>query len=349
LPDAAELADEGGTVLPAFVSLPLVVLLVVALALLVGSQFVIARLRVARLREGPGVRPLEGWQCRVADQADAWVVVTQLGIVLVALCIGWLVGPMVVGLLATDDADAAVELGIVVVFALTLVATAVAGRLVPRLLASRLPEAPVAAPRPHELGHLTVRDLMVPRTRIDALPANLARDEARDRMLESGRARIPVYRDTIDQIVGMLEWARLFSGTDDDWAADIEPMLVVPESMDAADALARMRERPVPEVLVVDEYGGTAGLLTMAALVNQLSGRRSTVTLPASVPGDHPIHVLERDLSIRFPATEATTLAGFIAERLGHIPTTGDAVEVAGHQLVVATVTGRRIRTIRVE
>ena len=320
-------------------------------------QFAIARIGSRGLREDArdeGGR-LVGSARHIAAHADAYLAATQVGITLSCLGLGWLAAPATAAVIGSPlrdlgaSEDVIAGLSVAGAFGAVVAVTVVAGRLAPRLLARRIPEPAAGPGRPSDLGQLKVRDLMVPRTRIDALPSNLSREEARDRMLELGRSRIPVYQDNLDQIVGMVEWAKLFGSEGPDWEAHVEPMLVVPESLDAAAALARMRERPVPEVLVVDEYGGTAGLLTLAAVVNQVAGRRAPVTLPASVPGEHPIHLLERDLLIQFPASEATTIAGFMAERLGHLPAAGDAVEVDGHHIVVAAVAGRRIRTIRVE
>jgi CBS domain containing-hemolysin-like protein len=193
------------------------------------------------------------------------------------------------------------------------------------------------------LGELTVRDLMVPRTKIEALSARMSRGRARERMLATGRARLPVYRKGLDDVIGVIDWAHLFRSDADDWRKEVEPILVLPEGMGATAALSRLRDEPAPEALIIDEHGGTEGLLTMSALVHELSGRRDALPFPTAVDGEAHIRTLERALATTFPSTGATTLAGFLAERLGHWPTVGETVEIAGFRFTIQVAAGHRV------
>jgi CBS domain containing-hemolysin-like protein len=199
------------------------------------------------------------------------------------------------------------------------------------------------ASRSLALGQLTVRDLMVPRTKVDALPADIGRAEAQRRMVGTGRPRLPVYKRTIDDVVGVVEWSLLFRSDAEGWTEEIEAIFVLPESMAATLALGRMRERPAPEALIVDEYGGTAGLLTMSALVHELAGRRDVLALPATVAGNTPVHVLERALTMTFPRTEAATVGGVVGERLGRLPSLGDSIEVDRYRFTIEAADGHQI------
>lgn len=176
------------------------------------------------------------------------------------------------------------------------------------------------------LGDLSVRDVMVPRTALDAIPIRLSGEEARRQALTLRRSRLPVYADSLDDIRGEIEWPDLFAEPASAWAARIKPILVLPETLTASAALTRLLDERTDVALVLDEYGGTAGLLTYRDLVGEIAQRE--VLSAGHLAGDTPVHLVEESLGIRMGESEATTIGGFLVERLGRMAVTGDEVQV---------------------
>ncbi|HXV76230.1 MAG TPA: hemolysin family protein, partial [Candidatus Polarisedimenticolaceae bacterium] len=127
-----------------------------------------------------------------------------------------------------------------------------------------------------DLDETLVREIMTPRTEIVAVEVGTTVDEARGRILDSGHSRLPVYRETIDNVVGVLHSRDLFqawkAGEDDRAVAHyLRPAVFVPETLSAAELLAEMRQR-TQIALVVDEYGGVAGLITLEDVLEEIVG-----------------------------------------------------------------------------
>jgi CBS domain containing-hemolysin-like protein len=182
------------------------------------------------------------------------------------------------------------------------------------------------ASRSLTLGDLSVRDVMVPRTALDAIPINSSGEEARREALTLRRSRLPVYDDSLDDIRGVIEWPDLFAEPVTGWIARIKPVLVLPETIPASLALRRLLDAHTDVALVLDEYGGTAGLLTYRDLVGEVAQRE--VLSAGHLAGDTPVHLVEESLAIDMGDSEATTIGGYLAERLRRIPLPGDEVEV---------------------
>jgi putative hemolysin len=210
---------------------------------------------------------------------------------------------------------------------------------------------------------LTAGQLMVPRTEIVAIPADATRDEIIAIVTGSGHARLPVYRGDLDHMIGTLHVTDLLKALTDttgdiDAAALAREVLTVPETIGAADLLAEMRRRAVWEALVIDEYGGTAGLVTFDSLVARIvgevgagmGGAAKMVTLrdgSAVVDG----LVLVRDVNERFglhiDETSYITVGGFVLGVLGRRPRVGDTIEVDGRRLRVEALDGIRVARVR--
>jgi putative hemolysin len=217
-----------------------------------------------------------------------------------------------------------------------------------------------------ELGERRVHEVMVPRTEMCALAVTTTIDDAIDTFIREGHSRIPVYKKAIDEIVGVL------------YAKDLLPFLkggvakpelrklmraplFVPESMLIDDLLHKLQGRRVHLAIVLDEYGGTAGMVTIEDLIEEIVGdiqdeydveEPMTVRLSddeARIDGRASVDDLGEmfnvDLGTLEDAEEYDTVGGLVYHRVGGVPRPGDKVEVSEHglTLTVETTDGRRV------
>jgi putative hemolysin len=205
---------------------------------------------------------------------------------------------------------------------------------------------------------------MTPRTQMVAVPSTIPPDELADVFIDSGHSRIPVYEESIDHIVGVV-LARDFWRARRDRAFIrmhhlIRPIPFVPENKDVEHLLQEMQREGVHVVVVLDEYGGTAGLVTVEDLLEEIVGE---------IADEHEVQreeireeggrvllagrVLVPDLNERFglalPEDEYTTVAGFVMGRLGRVAEEGDVVEFEGGSLEVLAMAGRRVELLELE
>lgn len=208
------------------------------------------------------------------------------------------------------------------------------------------------------------RQLMVPRRKVVALEINTSLDEAMTVVAQSPFSRLPVYRDSIDNIVGMLHtkdvvrW--LVSGRPATTLANLlRPIASVHESVTVDRVLRELRERRSHQALVVDEFGGTAGLVTLEDVLSELLGNVGD-EFTSGVPCAEPLP----DGRIRLPGRmtvddaasllnakwdlEATTIGGLVTAALGHLPSTGDRVTVGEHEFEVERVADRALDSVLV-
>jgi CBS domain containing-hemolysin-like protein len=207
------------------------------------------------------------------------------------------------------------------------------------------------------------RQLMVPRTRITALDVGTPLNEALGIVAQSPYSRVPVYRDSIDNIVGILrtkDLVRWFvDGRPGATLADlIRPVPTVHESVTADRVLKDLRERRSHQALVVDEFGGTAGLLTLADVLTELlghvgdefkSGPLAVETLPdghVRMPGEIGVTDAALVLDCHPWDTSASTISGMVIEALGHIPVAGETTTVGGFEFEVERVADRVVQSI---
>jgi putative hemolysin len=216
------------------------------------------------------------------------------------------------------------------------------------------------------LGEHKVHEVMVPRIDIVGLPVEATLDTIVDTIVQGGHSRIPVYEDSIDNIVGILYAKDLLpylKGTDQ--PPPVRRMarapLFVPESMNVDDLLHQLQRRRVHIAVVLDEYGGTAGLVTIEDLLEEIVGEivdeYDADEVPMIVPdGEDRVRVDGRasvdDLLEHFDLPESTledteeydTVGGLVYHRIGGIPKAGDVIQV-GHDLTltVESTDGRRV------
>jgi CBS domain containing-hemolysin-like protein len=219
--------------------------------------------------------------------------------------------------------------------------------------------------RVFDFGDAEVREALVPRTAVEALPSTATLEEARAAFLSTGYSRLPVYRERLDDIVGRLFRKDLDMGQVRPGGFDLErlarPPVFVTATASLGDALRQMQSSRVHFVFVLDEHGGLEGILTLEDLLEEIVGEindeydeeaREQVVEEAGgtylLDGMLAVRDANRRFPLRLPEEAGyTTLAGFLLARAGRLLLPGEAVEHEGGSFVVEQVEGRRIRRVR--
>src|SRR5438034_1603352 len=216
-----------------------------------------------------------------------------------------------------------------------------------------------------EFSEKTAREVMTPRTDIVALPIDLTLEEAADQVAVAGRSRYPVYRETLDDIVGLVHakdiLAGLRSAKGGSLRAILRPAVFVPRTREVEDVLADMKRQKIHLAIVLDEFGGTAGLVTMEDLLEEIVGqiygesdRPSADTRAAPGGGARvlarsvPIREVNSAFGLDLGDEDYTTIGGFLFGAIGRLPRPGDQVAVKGAVFEIVEVDGRRVGTVRV-
>jgi len=217
-----------------------------------------------------------------------------------------------------------------------------------------------------QFGDTLTREVMVPRIDVVALDINTPLQEALNVIVDAGHSRIPVYEESIDHIRGLLYAKDLLSAwRDGQIDRSIRDMLrqayFVPESKKAGDLLTDLQQRKIHLAVVVDEYGGTAGLVTLEDLIEEIVGEiRDEYDINEQEVyqkiDDHEyifdakidLDDLNRLLTVNLPTDEGDTLGGYVFSKLGKVPLIGEVIETEHLRIEVLDVDDRRIRKIRV-
>lgn len=219
-----------------------------------------------------------------------------------------------------------------------------------------------------QLDQTVAREVMVPRIDMVALDIDTTLDEALATFIASGFSRIPVYEGNIDNIKGLAYAKDLLSlwrsghTTSEKPIRDIiRPAYFVPENKRADDLLKEMQERKIHMAMVVDEYGGTAGLVTIENLIEEIIGDivdeydvNEEAEYVEQSPGEYTVDgSIDLDdfndlLDVELPTEDSDTLGGFIYTYLGRVPYLGEVIETADLVLRVESIEGRRIRKVQV-
>ena len=217
-----------------------------------------------------------------------------------------------------------------------------------------------------EFSEKNARKVMTPRTAMVALPQGATLAQAADRVAAAGRSRYPVFRDSLDDITGIVHAKDVLAALRREGeAAALAPLLrpahFVPGSREVEDVLADMKLRKVHMVIVLDEFGGTAGLVTMEDLLEEIVGqiedeydrpRVSTAApapgaAPAVFPGNAELGEVNEKCGLALASGDYTTLGGFLFGALGRLPKVGDRVQVKGGAFEVVAMDGRRVAEAR--
>ncbi|WLT32355.1 hemolysin family protein [Geothrix sp. PMB-07] len=212
-------------------------------------------------------------------------------------------------------------------------------------------------------GDTVVREVMTPRTRIVALSVTATIREAWDAFTESRHSRLPVYEGSIDQVRGVLlvkDLMQLPDGAQPPLSTLLKPPHFVPESKPVADLLRDLQRARTQLALVVDEFGGVSGLVTMEDLLEEVFGEiqdehEASTELQEQTPGvwfvSGQAHVedVAETLGVAWEREGFDTLAGLVMARLGRIPEPQESVAVEGALLTVLRMEGTRIVQVRVQ
>ena len=216
-----------------------------------------------------------------------------------------------------------------------------------------------------QFGETLCREIMVPRIDVLALDVNTPIQEAINQLVQSGHSRVPVYEDSIDNVIGLLYAKDMLKMTlDQEQAQDLRilmrPAYFVPESKKVDELLAEMQAQGVHLVVVVDEYGGMAGVVTLEDIVEEIVGEirdeydqgeelaiqeisENEYLFKGQVSLDDVNEVLDTNLT----AELSDSLGGFIFSQLGRVPLQGDCVEVENWDFIIEEIHGQRIGKIR--
>jgi CBS domain containing-hemolysin-like protein len=206
------------------------------------------------------------------------------------------------------------------------------------------------------------KQLMVPRPRISAIDVTTPLNDVLRIVAGSPFSRLPVYRDTIDNIVGVLNTKDVVrwlvnDGSPTTLADLVRPMVTVHESVAADRVLRQLLERRIPQALVVDEFGGTSGLITIEDVLSEVLGdvgdefkageppperlAPDRFRLPGAMSVDNAASLLETSWE-----TEAATIGGLVTEHLGHLPVSGEEAVIGTYAFTVERVAGHAVQSV---
>jgi len=208
-----------------------------------------------------------------------------------------------------------------------------------------------------QIAERRLSDVLVPRRDVVALAANASVKEAIRKLVTTTHGRAPVYRGDLDDVVGVVTLQDLVDASGR-VAEHARPVLALPESMGVLDALRRLQGERQQLAIVINEYGGTEGIVTVEDLLEELVGEiydefdadsRGIQRQPDGsliLPGSFPLHDLP-DLGISLPEGRYTTVAGLVLDRLGRLPDKGETVQIDGWRLDVLAVERHAITRLR--
>jgi CBS domain containing-hemolysin-like protein len=219
-----------------------------------------------------------------------------------------------------------------------------------------------------EFGDTRVSEVMTPRPDIVAVPDTATGREARDIILESKYSRLPVYREQIDNVEGiiyvrdlLLCWAE--GHENENIRPLVRPVYFVPETKPVADLLEEMQKAHVQLAIVIDEYGGVCGLVTVEDILEEIVGEIEDEDIAGeeleeivqepdgsyNVPGSTEIGKIERIFNMEIVDDDFTTIAGLVINEQGKVPDAGERLNIRGLEVEVLDADERRINRLRVK
>lgn len=216
-----------------------------------------------------------------------------------------------------------------------------------------------------QFGDTLAKDIMVPRIDVMALDIQTTLGEARSLFVHAGHSRVPVYEDTVDNVVGLLYAKDLLSVREDEALIASHRDLLrlayfVPEAKKVDELLAEMQARSMHMAIVVDEYGGVAGLVTLEDIVEEIVGEiRDEYDESEELPfeqintdeyifqGKVDLDIFNEIMGTEIATDNADTIGGYIYGQIGDVPSGGESLEAGDVTLVVDEVVGRRINKVR--
>jgi CBS domain containing-hemolysin-like protein len=217
-----------------------------------------------------------------------------------------------------------------------------------------------------EFGDTIVREIMTPRVSMVCIRKNSTIEKLRELVIQKKHSRIPVYRDRIDNIEGVIVAKDLLEYSDDRHKSEpIQPLMrevfFVPESMRVAELLKELQKRMQKMAIVVDEHGGVSGLVTMEDLMEEIVGEiqdeydteQTTIVEKGYqdyiVLGDAEVEEVEELFDLELAEDDYITMGGLITHSLGRLPETGERFTIKGLAFEVLDVDQKRIKKIRIK
>jgi putative hemolysin len=217
-----------------------------------------------------------------------------------------------------------------------------------------------------EFTEASVKEVMIPRPRIQAIDVDMPVDQVLAHIVETGKSRYPVYRSSLDEVLGILYDKDLFRLLAEKkpivLAQVVRPAFFAPDTAQVSHLLKTMQRRRMPMALVVNEYGGLEGLVTIEDLIEEIVGEiedesdRETQAVRRLRDGSYivdasiSIHDLADQHHLAFPeSAEYETLAGFVLAQLQRLPRGGEIVQFEGWRLTIVDMDGRRIARLKIE
>ncbi len=209
------------------------------------------------------------------------------------------------------------------------------------------------------LKELWVRDAMVPRTEIIAVENTISLTELKRIFQKHGHTKLPIYEDTLDNIIGVVFLKDIFQEPESVQEL-IREVLFVPESKRCSNLLSEFRAKNISIAVVIDEYGGTAGLITTEDLVEELFGDiedehdgreimvRQLDEKNYRVNARIEIEKLNDELNLEIPGGDYETLAGFLITKTGHIPRRDEKILHEGIKMIVTSATRRKVQWLKI-
>lgn len=216
----------------------------------------------------------------------------------------------------------------------------------------------------HELSETTVKEVMVPRIDTVFLPVDATRDELLSTAVSCGHSRIPVYRDTIDDVAGVLYVKDLLHGIVKGGPIELASMIrkpfFVPESKRIDALLREFKRRHVHIAIAIDEYGGVSGIVCMEDIIEEIVGdiqdefdneRDDVVALGEAswlVDARAGIEDLNDEIGLGLPVEDFETLGGFVFDLFGKIPARFEKASWRSYDFVVQEMDGHRIGAVKI-
>ncbi|MEP6571852.1 MAG: hemolysin family protein [Gemmatimonadota bacterium] len=213
-----------------------------------------------------------------------------------------------------------------------------------------------------EFSEKSAQEVMTPRTQVIGLARDLAVELAADEVAVARRSRYPVFTDSLDDIVGVVHAKDILTALRAAPGATVgsimRPPLFVPGTREVEDVLTDMKRLKVHLAVVLDEYGGTAGLVTMEDLLEEIVGdifdeydRQERLPAPREgermLDGAMPLSDFNTEFDTSLDDTDYTTLGGYLFGQMGRLPKAGDRVAVGNDNFEIVEMDGRRVKTVR--
>ncbi len=212
-----------------------------------------------------------------------------------------------------------------------------------------------------ELSNKRVRETMVPRTEIVAVEKSASLQDLKKAFIESGYSKVPVYQDTIDDIIGVVFAYDMFSNPKD-ISEIIRPVKLIPSSKKSKDLLTEFRQSNISVAVVIDEYGGTAGMVTIEDLIEEVVGdiqdeydkesdvikkiNHNTFLLSGSVELDD-LEEHYPEIVFNYEDDDFETVAGYIIHHTGRIPKVNEEILINGNTFIITKATQSKLETVK--